>query len=61
MSAATEATFSSLGSWVASILVRLADLDLEYLPPVEPEGPLKGATVPEGRPEWCWHIPPVGP
>jgi hypothetical protein len=29
---------SSLGAWVASTLVRLADLELEYLPPVEPEG-----------------------
>jgi hypothetical protein len=38
VSAATEASLSSLGSWVASILVRLADLDLEYLPPVEPDG-----------------------
>ena len=37
VSAATEATLSSLGSWVASLLVRLADLDLEYLPPVEPD------------------------
>jgi hypothetical protein len=33
LSAATEATLSTLGSWVASTLVRLADLDLDYLPP----------------------------
>lgn len=39
VSAATEASLSALGSWVASILVRLADLDLEYLPPAEPETP----------------------
>jgi hypothetical protein len=38
VSAETEASLSSLGSWVASILVRLADLELEYLPPVEPDG-----------------------
>ena len=38
VSAATEATLSSLGAWVASILVRLADLELDYLPPVEPDG-----------------------
>jgi hypothetical protein len=37
VSAATEATLSSLGAWVASTLVRLADLSLEYLPPTEPE------------------------
>ncbi|HXW81583.1 MAG TPA: hypothetical protein VEJ84_18915, partial [Acidimicrobiales bacterium] len=37
VSAATEATLSSLGAWVASTLVRLADLQLEYLPPPEPE------------------------
>ena len=41
MSEATEATLSSLGAWVASTLVRLADLDLEYLPPAEPDSPLK--------------------
>jgi hypothetical protein len=39
VSAATEATLISLGAWVASTLVRLADLELDYLPPVEPEGP----------------------
>jgi len=38
VSEATEATLSSLGAWVASTLVRLADLELEYLPPSEPEG-----------------------
>lgn len=38
VNAATEATLSSLGAWVASTLVRLADLELEYLPPLEPEG-----------------------
>lgn len=32
-SAATEATLGALGSWVASTLVRLADLGLEFLPP----------------------------
>lgn len=32
---ATEATLSSLGAWVASTLVRLADLPFEYLPPPE--------------------------
>ena len=32
---ATEATLNALGTWVASTLVRLADLDLEYLPPPE--------------------------
>ncbi|GEM_PF-53366 len=35
--AVTEATLSSLGAWVASTLVRLADLDLDYLPPPEPD------------------------
>jgi len=39
VSAATEATLSSLGAWVASTLVRLADLELEYLPPAEPDSP----------------------
>jgi hypothetical protein len=37
VSAATQQTLSGLGAWVASTLVRLADLDLEYLPPVETE------------------------
>jgi hypothetical protein len=32
---ATEATLGSLGGWVASTLVRLADLPFEYLPPSE--------------------------
>jgi hypothetical protein len=35
LSQATEATLGSLGAWVASTLVRLADLPLEYLPPPE--------------------------
>jgi hypothetical protein len=35
LSKATEATLGSLGAWVASTLVRLADLPLEYLPPPE--------------------------
>lgn len=36
---ATQATLGSLGAWVASTLVRLADLPFEYLPPTEdPEG-----------------------
>lgn len=35
LSSATEATLNALGAWVASTLVRLADLDLEYLPPPE--------------------------
>lgn len=34
VSAATEATLSALGGWVASTLVQLADLDLDYLPPL---------------------------
>jgi hypothetical protein len=38
VTAATEATVASLGAWVASTLVRLADLELEYLPPPEPDG-----------------------
>ncbi len=38
VSAATEATLSSLGAWVASTLVRLADLQLDYLPPAETDG-----------------------
>lgn len=37
MSAATEATLGALGAWVASTLVQLADLDLDYLPPVAGE------------------------
>ena len=32
--AATEATLGALGAWVASTLVQLADLELEYLPPL---------------------------
>jgi len=42
LSQATEATLGSLGAWVASTLVRLADLPFEYLPPSDspddPEG-----------------------
>jgi hypothetical protein len=38
VSAATEATLNALGTWLASTLVRLADLDLDYLPPADPEG-----------------------
>lgn len=37
ISAATEATLTALGAWVASTLVQLADLDLEYLPPAPGE------------------------
>jgi len=37
VSAATEATLNALGTWLASTLVRLADLELDYLPPGEPE------------------------
>jgi hypothetical protein len=37
VSEATQETLRGLGTWVASTLVRLADLDLEYLPPLEPE------------------------
>lgn len=37
VSAATEATVGALGAWVASTLVQLADLDLEYLPPAPGE------------------------
>jgi len=33
--AATAATLDALGTWLASTLVRLADLDLDYLPPPE--------------------------
>jgi hypothetical protein len=36
--AATEATLKALGTWLASTLVRLGDLDLAYLPPAEPDG-----------------------
>jgi hypothetical protein len=35
VSAATEATLQALGTWLASTLVRLADLELDYLPPPE--------------------------
>jgi hypothetical protein len=35
LSSATEATLNALGTWVASTLVRLADLVLDYLPPAE--------------------------
>jgi len=35
LSSATEATLNALGAWVASTLVRLADLQLDYLPPPE--------------------------
>lgn len=35
---ATEATLNALGTWLASTLVRLADLELDYLPaPEEPD------------------------
>jgi hypothetical protein len=37
VSEAAQETLGGLGAWVASTLVRLADLDLEYLPPMEPE------------------------
>ena len=37
MSDATQETLRGLGTWVASTLVQLADLDLEYLPPIEPD------------------------
>lgn len=37
VSAATEAALGALGAWVASMLVQLADLDLDYLPPAEPD------------------------
>ncbi|MGH9106544.1 MAG: hypothetical protein ACRDZX_12060 [Acidimicrobiales bacterium] len=40
VSAAIEATLNTLGTWLASTLVRLADLDLDYLPPAEgPDNP----------------------
>ncbi|HTV10521.1 MAG TPA: hypothetical protein VME20_01540 [Acidimicrobiales bacterium] len=35
LSAAAEASLNTLGTWLASTLVRLADLPLEYLPPPE--------------------------
>ncbi|HUB70367.1 MAG TPA: hypothetical protein VL984_08085 [Acidimicrobiales bacterium] len=35
LSAAAEANLNALGSWLASTLVRLADLELDYLPPSE--------------------------
>jgi len=34
--AALEAEFGALGGWIASALVRLADLKLEFLPPEDP-------------------------
>jgi hypothetical protein len=37
VSEAAQETLRGLGAWVASTLVQLADLDLEYLPPLEPE------------------------
>jgi hypothetical protein len=37
MSDATQETLRGLGIWVASTLVQLADLDLEYLPPIDPD------------------------
>jgi hypothetical protein len=37
VSDATQETLRGLGIWVASTLVQLADLDLEYLPPIEPD------------------------
>lgn len=37
VSAATKATLEALGAWLASTLVRMADLDLDYLPPGEEE------------------------
>ncbi|HET9060592.1 MAG TPA: hypothetical protein VFN61_11775 [Acidimicrobiales bacterium] len=37
VSAATKATLEALGAWLASTLVHLADLDLDYLPPAEEE------------------------
>jgi len=37
VSEATQETLRGLGTWVASTLVQLADLDLEYLPPIEPD------------------------
>jgi hypothetical protein len=36
LSAATEASLNVLGTWLASTLVRLADLPLDYLPPAGP-------------------------
>ena len=29
--------FGAMGGWIASMLVRLGDLNVEYLPPVESE------------------------
>lgn len=37
VSPATKATLEALGAWLASTLVHLADLDLDYLPPDEDE------------------------
>lgn len=37
VSAALEATLTSMAAWLASTLVRLADLDLDYLPPADDE------------------------
>lgn len=37
VSPATKATLEALGAWLASTLVHLADLDLDYLPPEEDE------------------------
>lgn len=34
-----DAAFGALGGWIAAALVRLADLQLDYLPPVEEEQP----------------------
>jgi len=39
LSAAAEASLNALGTWLASTLVRLADLELDYLPPPEPSEP----------------------
>jgi hypothetical protein len=37
VSEATEGALTALGAWVASTLVQLADLDLDYLPPLPGE------------------------
>ena len=37
VSEATEGALAALGAWVASTLVQLADLDLDYLPPLPGE------------------------
>jgi hypothetical protein len=29
--------FSAIGGWISSTLVKLGDLSLEYLPPLEPQ------------------------